>query len=115
MYAIFASVKKNDNISSIKLKKVLSSSSQYFAFDSLQSKLETDTAYTITINKKKITKKTLQLVLEHSLSGLYFIRKLDPQNNVFKLVVPNMLLTDYKEYMSTFRKEFKTIKRKYLI
>ena len=114
MYAIFASVKKNDNISSIKLKKVLSSSSQYFAFDSLQSKMEADTAYTITINKKQITKKTLQLVLEHSLSGLYYIKKINPQDKVFELVVPSMLIKDYREYMSAFKKEFKNIKKEYL-
>ena len=114
MYALFAKEKKN-RITSIDLKKVLTNSTNIVNFSDLQSKIETDVAYTVKLTRKLINRNTLNKILENSMSGLYFIKKIDMETEQFKILVPSMLFTDYKGYMSAFKKEFKNIKKRRLI
>ena len=114
MYALFAKEKKN-RITNIDLKKVLSNSGNIRNFSDLQSKIETDVAYTVKLTDKLVKRNTLNIILENSLSGLYFIKKLDVDTKQFKILVPKMLFSDYKSYMKAFKKEFKDIKKLHLI
>ena len=113
MYALFAKEKKN-KITNIDLKKVLSNSGNIRNFSDLQSKIETDTAYTVTLTDRLVKKNTLNTILENSLSGLFFIKKLDVDTKSFKILIPSMLFSDYKGYMKAFKKEFKDIKKSHL-
>ena len=120
MYSLFANVKTNKSgtktrITSIILKKVLSPSTSSYSFDTLQSNLVTDGVYIIKIQEKLINQKLIEKLLKYSTSGLFFIKSIDIENKKFELVVPTMLVNDYKSYMKVFEKEFKNInKSKYI-
>ena len=115
MYALFAKVNKKNKITSINLKKVLSSSTNIINFTDLQSKIETDTAHTVTFTEKLVKKNTINKLIDNSMNGLYFIKKIDVETKTYQIVVPSMLFSDYKAYIKAFKKEFRSNKKIHLI
>lgn len=115
MYALFAKVNKKNSVFSINLKKVLSNSTNIISFSDLQAKIESDTAHTVTFTDKLIKNNTINKLIENSMNGLYFIKRMDDEIKKYQIIVPSMLFSDYTGYMKTFRKEFKSNQKTTLI
>lgn len=111
MYGLFAKVNKKNQITSLNLKQALSSSAKTVEFTNLESKLETGVSYTVTLqrgvnNKFNKDDDLLKYFIKYSNTGLFYILKLNPEKDIYKLIVPGMLFSDYKGYLEGLKKAY---------
>ena len=120
MYALFAQVNNKNQISGLNLRSVLSSPPVTVNLSNLESKLETDTSYTVTLKRgigDKFDKDEdiIKYFIKYSNTGLFYISKLDPAKDEYKLIVPGMLFSNYKEYLRDLKKAYGKKHEKHMI
>jgi len=120
MYALFAQVNKKNQITSLNLKTVLSSKPVTKNLSSLESKLETETSYTVSLKRgigDKFDKDEdlLKYFIKYSNTGLFYISKLDPVKDDYHLIVPGLLFSNYKQYLIDLKKAYGKKHEKHMI
>ena len=120
MYALFAQVNKKNQITSLNLKTVLSSEPVTKNLSSLESKLETETSYTVSLKRgigDKFDKDEdlLKYFIKYSNTGLFYISKLDPVKDDYHLIVPGLLFSNYKQYLIDLKKAYGKKHKKHMI